>query len=107
MAWQKNGDHRHPWRGLEPSTRHGVLRLVLLGNAATLIFALARIAGPPGSPPVPPDTVFFCLIALSVALSAISFFLPRYPLAATRIGARIVASGLPLGVVCTVVYDLI
>ena len=106
MAWQENGDFRALKKGIDPTTRHSVLRLLLLANAATLIFALARIAGPPGSGPVPPDGIFFCLIGLSVALSVISFFLPRYPLAATRIGARIVASGLPLGVVYTVIHDV-
>ena len=107
MAWHENGDFRGQWRGMDPKTRHSILRLVLLANVATLIFALAEIAGPRGAATAASHAVFFGLLALSVLLSVISFFLPRYPLAATRIGARIVASGLPLGVVCVVVFDLL
>ena len=107
MAWQEKGFFRVLWPRMDPKTRHSVLRLVLLANVATLIFALAKIAGDRGTGTVAPDAVFYGLLALSVTLSVISFFLPRYPLAATRIGARIVASGLPLGVVCAVIFELL
>ena len=107
MAWHENGGLRDLWRRMDPRTRHSVLRLVLLANVATLIFALAEIAEHRGDAATASHAVFYGLLALSVTLSVVSFFLPRYPLVATRIGARIIASGLPLGVVCVVIFDLL
>ncbi len=109
MAWPTQGLFGIKGFGADRTTRHTILFLILVANAATLIYAFDRIMekDDSGFTAVPPDFGFFALLALSVVFSVVSLFLPQYADAETRFGARAVTSGLPIGAAAILLYAVL
>ncbi|NNG03126.1 MAG: hypothetical protein HKM95_03385 [Inquilinus sp.] len=101
MAWPKQGSFGFKGLGVDRTTRHTVLFIVGIANIATLIFALERVVEEVDGAyvTIAPDMAFYGLLALSVILSVVSYFLPQYQDKETRFGARAMACGLPIAVV--------
>ena len=99
MAWPTQGLFGIKGLGADRTTRHTVLVLLLIANAITLVYAFDRIVEKSGFAyqTVTPDFAFFGLLALSALISVVSWFLPQYQDKSTRVGARAVISGLPIG----------
>ena len=105
MAWHEHEALDRSQPGMATANRHALLYLIIIANVVALIFALSGIAEARIAMQTPGLAIYGWL-ALSLILSAAGFFLPNYPLSATRVGARIIATGLPVAVVFAVLITL-
>lgn len=105
MAWHEHEVLDRTQPGMTTANRHVLLYLVIIANVAALIFALSGVAEARIAMQTP-GLAIYAWLALSLILSAAGFFLPSYPLSATRVGARIIVTGLPVAVVLAVLIKL-